>query len=344
MSKNILKIFSYSLLTMLIYIAPIDVNAITIKGKVNLQHNWNSKVYLSFINSFNDINTSSYDFLIHIAKIDSLGYFEINNIDIPKDNRLYRLHICKKGDPISTIIIGGKEENFVHFIMKNNDSISINNETNEFRKTIINGNIANTDLAKLLNLRNSLYAPPDVPSAQSRKFLRDQILNDFKILADTSSFDIIKPFAFYFINESFNSINKLEYINDIYSDLNKTDTSSEYYKSFMEELNYLNYQYEINEKNNFFGISIKTVLLVFLSLLFFYLYRRLKIKKNNIQNDDKLETQLSIQEKRVLELLKEGKSNKEISQELHIEVSTVKSHLNKIYSRLGVKGRKELVN
>jgi DNA-binding NarL/FixJ family response regulator len=43
-------------------------------------------------------------------------------------------------------------------------------------------------------------------------------------------------------------------------------------------------------------------------------------------------------------LLKKGRSNKEIAQELHIEVSTVKSHLNKIYSRLGVKSRKEIVN
>lgn len=55
-------------------------------------------------------------------------------------------------------------------------------------------------------------------------------------------------------------------------------------------------------------------------------------------------SQLSVQEKRVLDLLKEEKSNKEIAQELHIEVSTVKSHLNKIYSRLGVKSRKEILH
>jgi len=53
---------------------------------------------------------------------------------------------------------------------------------------------------------------------------------------------------------------------------------------------------------------------------------------------------LSNQEKKVFNLLKKGKSNKEISSELHIEVSTVKSHLNKIYSRLGVKSRKEIID
>ena len=68
-----------------------------------------------------------------------------------------------------------------------------------------------------------------------------------------------------------------------------------------------------------------------------------KSLKNHIDTSN-LISQLSVQEKRVLDLLKEGKSNKEISQELHIEVSTVKSHLNKIYSQLGVKGRKEIIN
>ena len=54
--------------------------------------------------------------------------------------------------------------------------------------------------------------------------------------------------------------------------------------------------------------------------------------------------QLSVQEKKVFDLLKAGSSNKEISDALNIEVSTVKSHVHKIFSRLGVKSRKEIVN
>jgi len=60
--------------------------------------------------------------------------------------------------------------------------------------------------------------------------------------------------------------------------------------------------------------------------------------------DKSLLQSLSMQEKKVFEFLRKGASNKEISTELNIEVSTVKSHVYKIFSRLGVKSRKEIIN
>lgn len=50
---------------------------------------------------------------------------------------------------------------------------------------------------------------------------------------------------------------------------------------------------------------------------------------------------LSARELEVLSKISEGKSNKEIADELFIEVSTVKSHINKIYKTLKIKSRKE---
>lgn len=52
--------------------------------------------------------------------------------------------------------------------------------------------------------------------------------------------------------------------------------------------------------------------------------------------------QLSFKEKDVLTLILSGKSNKEISSQLFIEHSTLKSHINHIYKKLDVKSRKEL--
>ena len=45
---------------------------------------------------------------------------------------------------------------------------------------------------------------------------------------------------------------------------------------------------------------------------------------------------LSVQERKIYTLLKEGKSNKEISEELNIGLSTVKSHASNIYSKLKI--------
>ena len=52
---------------------------------------------------------------------------------------------------------------------------------------------------------------------------------------------------------------------------------------------------------------------------------------------------LSKQERTVQGLILEGKSNKEIANELFISLSTVKSHITNIYSKLQVSNRQELV-
>jgi LuxR family maltose regulon positive regulatory protein len=46
----------------------------------------------------------------------------------------------------------------------------------------------------------------------------------------------------------------------------------------------------------------------------------------------------------VLKALTDGASNKEIGEKLFISISTVKTHMINIYSKLGVKNRVEAVN
>jgi DNA-binding NarL/FixJ family response regulator len=53
---------------------------------------------------------------------------------------------------------------------------------------------------------------------------------------------------------------------------------------------------------------------------------------------------LSVQERKIFVLLQQGATNQEISDECHIEISTVKSHLNSIFSKLKIKSRKEALN
>jgi len=68
------------------------------------------------------------------------------------------------------------------------------------------------------------------------------------------------------------------------------------------------------------------------------MFRRYRGKNNNLIKS------LSVQERKIFTLLKDGKSNKEISEEFNIGLSTVKSHVNNIYSKLNIKSRKEGMN
>jgi len=53
---------------------------------------------------------------------------------------------------------------------------------------------------------------------------------------------------------------------------------------------------------------------------------------------------LSEREIEVIELLVQGLTNQNISDRLHISVNTVKSHVKRIYKKLGVTNRLQLVN
>ncbi len=52
---------------------------------------------------------------------------------------------------------------------------------------------------------------------------------------------------------------------------------------------------------------------------------------------------LTAKELDILQLIWQGKSNKEIAAGNFIEISTVKTHINNIYNKLGVKSRKEAI-
>jgi DNA-binding NarL/FixJ family response regulator len=52
---------------------------------------------------------------------------------------------------------------------------------------------------------------------------------------------------------------------------------------------------------------------------------------------------LTPREAEVMELLQSGRSNAEIAHELHVSIETVRSHARRIYRKLGVKTRRELL-
>ena len=52
---------------------------------------------------------------------------------------------------------------------------------------------------------------------------------------------------------------------------------------------------------------------------------------------------LTAREADVLELLRLGRSNAEIAAELHVSVETVRTHVRRIYRKLGVRTRRELL-
>lgn len=62
---------------------------------------------------------------------------------------------------------------------------------------------------------------------------------------------------------------------------------------------------------------------------------------NLYKNKDNIEGSLTMQEKAILELISEGKTNKEISQELYIGEKTVRNYVSQILKKINVSNRTE---
>lgn len=83
--------------------------------------------------------------------------------------------------------------------------------------------------------------------------------------------------------------------------------------------------------------------------LYFYLKNELKMKKKAVAGSAEMDLipqslNFTPREKELVTLLMQGKSNKEISEELFISLQTVKNYISKIFKRYDLKNRLELVN
>ena len=96
------------------------------------------------------------------------------------------------------------------------------------------------------------------------------------------------------------------------------------------------------------------IILTFYFALFFptlYLFVKLKQKRSEIEFNeiDRLEEifreyNFTMREKELSNLLMEGKTNKEISEELFVSLQTVKNYVSIIYKKVGLKNRVQFVN
>lgn len=129
--------------------------------------------------------------------------------------------------------------------------------------------------------------------------------------------------------------------------------NSEYYIRLLDELksseiNNLEYFFLERELNGYYLINIKKkqTLSIIVNIIFGIIIVVLVYIIYSIKSQKRLTIieELSNQEIKVKKHIIDGKSNKEIAEELFISLNTVKTHITNIYSKLNVSNRKELIN
>lgn len=304
-----------------------------ISGNLKLDSIWNQEIYLSHIPSFSKMYTMSKSMIIAESKIDTLGNFKFNIDYLPKEDNLYRLHISKKTSSKASLIIGGKDENHFFIVANNRSKINIKNQDtlSLFSKITIKGSKQNSILQEVDGIVRYIDSTSFNESQIKSEFVAKALQEKLRVIADTCRFPLASLYA---LNKSKFESN-LSINEQFYKDyLNKwKNNQSVYFKSFRKKVH-------IKKTKSNTMLWLFSAFAFVLGMLFNYYFFSF-IKKT--KNSDKLKS-LSIQERKIFIMIQNGKSNKEISEEFNIGVSTVKSHVSNIYSKLGVKSRKEAIN
>ncbi len=322
------------------------------EGTVDVQF-IEGEVYLSVIEDYRKLSGVYHEQIIARVKPDSLGNFMFAGSNLPTENMIYRIHAdtCKETDQNLSHISGHcKNSEEIIFVANNQTTLALpfSFEQEMFCKVVSNNEKAKTFL-KIDSLKNDMrFAFSNYRSEANRKLNTEKWFSILQNYGAQLQEPLAELYIYSFLSDR-RSILHSYYLADL--------KQNPYYDILLERLKgqypdtqYAK-QYEAELKSDRFLISdnepekklpwwfyfIGGICLVSI-LGNFYFFG--KVKKQRAVAEGK--AALTQQENNVLELILQQKSNKEIANELFVSVSTVKTHINSIYKKLGVFSRNEV--
>lgn len=294
-----------------------------IQGKVDAAYipSLDGNVYLTKINGN--------EMAVALTPIKKDGSFTFHKKHISDKNMMYRLYVRRMEQAIQdTIALNQK------FILSSNDELRFEKGPDLFNE-YVNSNSADKEWKKLKAFQADL--------ATQEKTIEDTLSEAYAAKLKSYTKDSLKILMVKLMG-----IRQLEhkglldsdiaenpsYYLDLLEELKESDLAVSEYLFLQRKLAYLTQ--EAVEAKYGWSKTINMLLgLMVIGLLVFTI--RLKRLLPKVQVD------LSRQEQTIQKLILEGKTNKEIANELFISISTVKTHITNIYSKLKVSSRQELL-
>lgn len=322
----------------------------SIKGRINPHPAYGRTLYLSIINSLDDLYNSSPSFIINSTRVDTLGNFELSGNDLLDEDRFYRLYLSPDNTD-SYLFRGGEDENFIHLVLNNSSHLSIHASPSGgriFQDYQIEGSPESKEIAKFYQLLNSLdkLAENGINTRAKRQLIHTKVNAEIIKFSQEIPFALVRLLAVSHLDLDDISADTDQFLRSFLEDLPKNESNTDYYKAFLvkkltSSLDSLSAQEppKVNQAEVTTLYILLGVSFLIIVYLLFLLWKKDKAPHHILA---KALDQLSPKEKQVLQLLFEEKSNKEIAYELHVEVTTVKSHIQSIYKKLKIKNRKEV--
>ncbi len=320
-----------------------------VKGKLNISEDWQYQIFLSTINKLDDYYNPNSEFIIQVGNIDSTGSFTLRGDNLPLEARYYRLYLVKEEDSEFDVCryVDDKDHNFIHIILDNNTKMEILSDPNHlglFGNYDLIGDPINKNLRDLNNMIFPSFYFHEIKFQSELQFSEQKFNRDLFEFADSCEHVLVSLAAI--INTDMDQYFDLEsekYLNfgkRLSAELNNHSYTEDYFR----KMNY----YNGGLNNESLPTWIYSLIVALFAGLVLAIIKIVKLNKKleeiskspNPQAMNQLPS-FTKQEEKILALILAEKSNKEIATELFIELSTVKTHINKLYAKLGAKNRSE---
>jgi DNA-binding CsgD family transcriptional regulator len=327
-----------------------------ISGNITLSDGWQPIIFMASISSPENLNVASPDFIISKTLINPNGSFRFANIVLPSEPQFYRFYLVKNENSIVEFNVK-ENRNFVHFILDNSSTLNFSAEILENSLNIVDVEGGSSNL-RLIDFEAGYAVKKkkligDLSKAQ-KEFLTRDLENYIRGFVDSCENSMVGLYALYHIEDKETDfLRNSDFYFNFQKKINKEYPLSAFADAYDELLKDLvGFREMVCEipgvvpkwKDQLIIVESIMIFILFLLLMFVVL----KLRNNNTAENKKHESQvlfdkLTQKEKEILQLLSEGKTNKEIAIGLFVELSTVKTHINSIYRQIEVSNRKEAI-
>ena len=311
----------------------------------------NATAYLSEIDDYKKSAVFLTTNILQATTIDSLGHYSFTGDFLSSTNKFYKIYVDNCNDDITDynhLFNTCDDSNSVIFIANNSDEIYFPlNSMEQMFCSLEYTRLQNIAIFKIDSLQEALLSNiQHSKSEKQRSIIFNNYFKDLQEFSKTFNEPLVELYTYqlYSNNKSFtrsfylDHLKKSDYYENLLQQLKTDYPNATYTHQFEDDLRHDNF----DTKNKFTkNIIILLVLLLITSVVVnFILIKRKRTKPNTV--DYKLI--LSPQEQKVFELMNSELSNKQIADNLFISISTVKTHINNIYSKLSISSRKEVSN
>ncbi len=323
-------------------------------GNVNNEFK-NATAYLSIVLDCNKKSLFFTENILQESKIDSLGMFTFKGDFLAATNRIYKIHIDNCNDAISDykhLLNHCEDSKEILFIANNTDQIHFPlNSLSQVFCSIKNDKPYTSAIAKIETLQEKILT--DLQHSKNdlqRKNIYKNHFLELQKFSKTFNEPLAELYTYHlYANEK--SISREFYLTDLkhakyYTNLldrlNKKYPNTSYTKQFKDAL--IKDQYPLlKSKHTLYKVLAYSLATLLLLSLGFNIQQHRKSKKQVVTSFKLINYKeiLTAQEQKVFTLMPTN-SNKEIAAALFISLSTVKTHINNIYSKLAINSRKDI--